>query len=375
MRRESGIAALEAELESFIVARSSKNAALLPRLRGLLDYLGQFCASAAVETEQEIALLDEDSEKIDGELKTLRYQASVLKSDCEKSLGKFRRGWMKAVAEFRRSLEARSQTVSDRVLDRGSRGGLFAAATSSFKIRKVVGESLRMEADVLLPALDEKLAKETEKLDNDLATDWQTYARSRPGRDLIAPGAAVLGVGGSAAMIGNAYALTAAALGQWTSAAATPGWAGVWPAIKLYFGGIPAAKTVAVGAAYTATTPAVIAVGVSIATCWIAKQVILAVQENRVPELVRSTMEEMCEGIEKTLAGKCDEIIELYREQTAEQLAHNESRLEEIEQAVKTRDPQAKVGLVARLEQARRLLQEQRDLAHSLILYLPPANP
>lgn len=382
LRRNSGVAELESELESFIITTSGKNAVMLPRLRALLDYAGQFYSSATADAETCLTFVEGDKEKAASEIAQLQSKVEVLRKDSDKSLEKFKKAWSKSVAVFHRKFEARATPISDRLLDQMSRGGLVGAAASVFKIRQLVGSALRTEIDALLPELDQQLSGHVENLKEDILSDWETYQGTNVKNELLLPAAALLGLGGVGMVLANGLSQTFSVLQAWTAVAGatttvstTVASQGAIPALWAWLWGTGGATATATTAASTAlqtaiaaTTPAIIAVAGFFATNWIAGHVIRAIQENRLPELVRKTIEEMAASIAAKLEERRAEIEAIYRDGIEEQITVTQKRLESLQKTTLEKDPSAKELLAKQISDGRSLIQEQRDLAHSLKL-------
>jgi GTP-binding protein EngB required for normal cell division len=367
LRRDCGVADLESELEKYIVANSEKNVGLLPRLRSLLDYVSEFYFEATGQAEKDLTLLDGGAERIAGEVAQLQAEADALRASCTKCLQKFHKAWDKSVAQFRRKLEGRVDTISDRLLDRLSRGGLIGAASSAFKLRQTIGSALRVEMDVLLPELDQDLGNHAQCLQEEIAADWETYQRAKPGADMITPTVTLLALGGTASMVGvavNQLMAAASALTAVSGASASQGgFAYLWAAM---FGGGTAKAAAAV--AWAAAPPAIFAVAGAVGVNWIAGHIIRATQENRVPELVRKTIEEMAASIAAKLEERRTEIEATYRDGIEEQIRVTQERLADLRKAIIEQDPSLKAHLARQVADGRSLMQEQRDLAHSVKL-------
>lgn len=368
LHRESGVAELEAELERFMIAKSGKNSLMLPNLRLLLDEVANLSKTVEIEAEHDLSVLNADAGQNARALSDLQSDSATLRSDRDKALGKFRRSWNTEIAAFRRKLAARSGAISDRILDRVNRGGFLAVAFSAFQIKSMVGTALRQEVDALLPSLDERLATVTDVLASDIETGWETYQRSLPATPLLLPGVAALGMGLTGTAIASAVTQIGAAVTAATAASAAPTWPGLMPLVKFWLAGSATAKTAAITAASTAVVPAVTAVAISVATTFLSKHIILAVQENRVPALVDETVEETGSDVEAKLHERCEEIVRIYHDGINEQIERTEERHRELQEAIASRDPLAKPALEARLADARRLQHSQGDLDHNMRL-------
>ena len=80
LRRDCGVA----ELEKYIIANSETNAALLPRIQSLLDYVSQFYFEATGQAEKDLMLLDGGAERTAGEVAQLQSEADALRASCTK---------------------------------------------------------------------------------------------------------------------------------------------------------------------------------------------------------------------------------------------------------------------------------------------------
>lgn len=367
LRRDCGVSDLESELEKFILANSEKNVALLPRLQSLLDYVREFYFEATAQAEKDLMSLDDGAEKIAGEVAQLQAEADALRSLHNKCLEKFHKAWDKSVTQFRRKLEGRVDAISDRLLDRLSRGGLIGAASSAFKLRQTIGSVLRVEMDVLLPELDQELGNHAHCLQEEIAADWETYQRAKPGADLITSTFTLLALGGSASMVGVAFNQLMAAASAMTAvsgaSASQGGFAYLWATMA---GG--GTVKVASAAAWAAAPPAIFAVAGVVVVNWIAGHIIRATQENRVPELVRKTIEEMAASIAAKLEDRRAEIEATYRDGIEEQIRVTQERIADLQKAIIEQDPSLKAHLTKQVTDGRSLMQEQRDLVHSLKL-------
>lgn len=367
LRRDCGVADLESELEKYIVANSEKNVALLPRLRSLLDYASEFYFEATGQAEKDLTLLDGGAERIAGEVAQLQAEADALRASCTKCLQKFHKAWDKSVAQFRRKLEGRVDAIADRLLDRISRGGLIGAASSAFKLRQMIGSTLRVEMDVLLPELDQDLGRHAQCLKEDIQTDWETYQRAKPGADMVTPTVTLLALGGTVIMAGEAVTQLMAAASAWTAVGGATASQGAFAALWAWLAGGGTVKA-ASAAAWAAAPPAIIAVAGVLGANWIAGHIIRATQENRVPELVRKTIEEMATSIAAKLEERRAEIEAIYRDGIEEQITVTQERLAGLQKAINEQDPSVKDLLAKQITGGRSLIQEQRDLAHSLKL-------
>ena len=383
LRKETGVADLEAELERFIIETSSKNSSMMPRLRSLLDYVGTFCENTSAEFEKDLSLMNMDMSLITSEIQEIKTRAKDLRKSCDNRLQKFRTDWNKSVIQFQRKLEGRSGAISDGIITRMQRGGLIGAAVSSFKVSNLVKATITNEMQVLLPDLDQKLAAHSQKLSEEIETDWETYSRASNTTDLILPAASMLGLGGTAVALlegfthvqatlgafGGIGSATATAAGPWGLGPTVAGWLGFGS--KLAAGKATAAAT---GAAIATLTPTAIAIGAYFATSWIARHAILAVQENRVPTLVDDAIQKMAETISENLKQRGEEVAASYREIIDEQISSAEERLDELVKGIRDCDPSLKCRLISQAEECQKLIGERKDLGHSLSLITPFPN-
>jgi len=367
LHRESGVAELEAELERFIIAKSEKNSALLPRLRALLDEVGNLSNAVASDAESDLAAFVDDTGKIEQELKDLEGRAKELRRTRDKATEKFRRAWARVVSKFCRDFESRATAAADRILEKINKGGLIGTALGSFKIKRLIEDALRREVSVLLPTLDEQLAAAAESLKAEIDTGWETYQRSRAPTGLVTPTASLLGLGGVATAGAGALSSVGAAVAAWADFASKTNAQGALQALWCALKGGGAVNTAAT-AAMTATVHAAGGIVITFAASWIAQKIIVAVQENRVPELVNSALKTMNAELEKKLVERSQEIIGIYHDLVEEEIAITEERLRDLQQSIASRDPQARPALEARRDEAKQLFAAQRDLAHSLRL-------
>jgi len=377
LRKETGVADLEAELERFIIETSSKNSSMMPRLRSLLDYVGTFCEHASAEFEKDLSLMNTDMSLITSEIQEIKTRAKDLRKSCDNRLKKFRTDWNKAVIQFQRKLEGRSGAISDGIFTRIQKGGLIGVAVSAFKVSTLVKTTLNNELRVLLPDLDQKLAEHCQKLSEEIECDWETFGRSKASNDPFLPAASILGLGGTAVALLDGFTkvqATLAALGNiggQTIIAEGP-W-GLWPTVQAWFGFGPkllAKKLVpdTIAIFYGTLTPTVVAIAAYFAASFIARHAIIAVQEKRVTTLVDDAILKMAEMISENLMQRGEEIQNSYREIIDEQIASAEERLDELAKSVSDCDPSLMTRITGQAEECRRLLGERKDLGHSLSL-------
>jgi GTP-binding protein EngB required for normal cell division len=368
IHRESGVANLETELESFILANSTKNATMLPRLKKLLDYLRQFYNQANSEMGENLSLMSMDTNRLKEEIRELQDRSKNMKTACDASLRKFKTSWSKSVAQFSQKLENRGDPIADRIIQKIQKGGLIGAAAGSFKARNLIEGAISNELRGLLPELDMKLAEHVTNLSTEIEEEWQTYKRGKAQADLALPAASLLGLGGTALALSHGLTAIMAALSASTNVAAVAVVeTGIWTKIVTFFcGGSKVA--VAQASALTTITPAVIGVVTFVVVSWAAKQIIIAVQENRIPELVTESMQRIAEEVTAELEKRGDMIAANYKSTVEEFIERDKLQIEEIEKSVKMADPSIKARLSGQADECKKLLLEHNDLNHSLSL-------
>lgn len=369
LRRENGISELEESLEQFIIQNSSKNVTMLPRLKSLLEFVEGFYQAANSEIAGELGLLTEGGDQITEEIKHLKSSSKEMKHECERSLKKFETNWAKSVDGFCRKLEGRGDFISTRILDKMKRGGLLGSASGALKAARLVEGAVGTELQALLPDLDEKLSEHAQTLSDDIESDWGTHFRVRAQRDLVLPSISLLGLGGSGIAAAVGVSQVFAAVSAWTAvggaAAAQGGAVAFWTSI-VGGGTVSSATTIAIAA----TPPALIGVVATFAVAWVAKEIILAVQDGRVPELVSKSIEEMNAKIPQEMKRRSVEIAESFRSSIDEKIDSDMERLRVLEKSVRESDPKVRVQLEQREKTCRNLLTERQDLGHSMKLLL-----
>jgi signal recognition particle receptor subunit beta len=354
IHRESGMETLQRELESFILATSAKNERTMTRLKGLLDYLRKFYEQAHAAVGESLSLISLDTDQVTREIDDLNDRAKKAKTGCDASLKKFKVAWSKSINQFRSNLQSREDRIADEIIGKISRGGLIGVASGSFKAKELIERSISNELQSLLPDLDLKLSEHVTALSAELESELETYKRVKAQSDFALPSAAILGLGGSAIALTQAFGATSAAvstiIGILNQGAL--GKVGTW---------LVGGPTI-----LSAATPAVLAIATAYAASWAAKKIIIAAQENRIPAMVTEVMNEIAQDVGVKLAERGDEIANTFRAVIDEQIETDRAKILEIEQSIKDSDPSIKTRLVGQADECKKLISQHNDLEHSL---------
>ena len=356
LHRESGMSELQCELERFILSTSTKNERTLTRLKGLLDYLRKFYEQAHAEVGESLSLISLDTEQLTKEIDDLNDRAVKVKAASDASLKKFQVAWFKSIDQFRKNLKNREDRISDQIINKISRGGIIGVASGSFKAKELIERSISNELQSLLPDLDLKLSEHVTALSAELESELETYRRVKAQFEFALPSAAILGLGGSAIALTQAYGATSAAVSTIIGI--------------LNQGMLAKGKVIIMGGptVLSAATPAILAIATAYAASWAAKKIIIAAQENRIPAMVAEAIDEIAQDVGVRLEERCSEIAHTFRAAIEEQIETDRAKILEIEQSIKDSDPSIKIRLTVQVDECKTLMDQHKDLTHSLKL-------
>jgi hypothetical protein len=303
---------------------------------------------------ESLSLISLDTGQLTREINDLNDRATKAKTASDASLKKFKVAWSKSIDQFRRNLKNREDRIADQIIDKISRGGLFGVASGSFKAKELIEKSISNELQSLLPDLDLKLSEHVTALSAELESELKTYKRVKAQFDLALPSAAILGLGGSAIALTQAYGATSAAvstiIGIMNQGLLTKG--------KVIIMGGPTILS--------AAAPAVLAIATAYAASWAAKKIIIAAQENRIPAMVAEAMDKIAQDVGVQLAERGEEIANTFRAAIDEQIQTDRAKILEIEQSIKNSDPSIKTRLTGQADECKKLISQHNDLKHSL---------
>ena len=372
LRRTSGIAEFEEHLEQFILKNSERTADLLPRLRSLLAIVDRIFVEDLRRIESEKALVSSGIAEIEAEQNRLTHESDELTRAAEASLRKFQTAWNNTIRVFQSRLQSRSASVSDRILEKVQRGSMLTVASASFKMKQLVQRSLNNELEAILPELEQKLTEHVTRLSEDLERDWVSCRRTKLPFEIALPTASLVGLGGSALALGSVFTQASAAMAAWGTAAEATVIAGSAPGILPAFWswltgyGVIATGTKTTAVAVATATGTILPVAAAAATflgaVWIAKHVIKATQENRVPALVEETLARMAETIGEQLTNQGHALAATYRESVQEQVNALKDRLATLREAAAKADPEFATRLAAQEKTIRHLLDRNREI-------------
>jgi len=370
---ESGVNSLESELEKFIISKSDKNAALIPRIKNVLITLQAFCETNTRQVTHDIEAMEMDVKLVEDDCARLRVEGAELRKSLRGSLEKFERNWLRETSRFKAAFAAKSDVISDRIIERVARGGLISKSRATFKIGTIVARAINQEIEVQLNDLEASLSKVVSQLSDELDSHLAIYKRCRLGTEKVAVAGNLfaLGLPGTAATI--ACAKATAAVGLWSAYASTAGQVGAAQSAWTWLVGsggtvVTTGKAAALSAAIMGTGVGIAALGVAVIAVAVANGIVGGIHESRIPELVSASILENSDKVVEHLNTRRDEIAKRFSEAIEEQIAANELQLEKLKVAIASHDPALKAALIQQKEQLARLMNRNQDLGHSLKL-------
>lgn len=381
LRRQSGVAALEQALESFLLSCSARGVTAGRRRQKLIDSMRHYCAGREQYLRQLLRQDELDRTALQAKQLELRQNRETFRNDFEHSLQEFERRWQREIVHFERNVLRRTERISDLCIDHFRRGGLLPTVLTSFRLKKKIEKQVTAELDALALELTERLDAAVNALSAEYRDQLDLYlGRHHGGGDPVGQAAALSAVAltagsgilswnsvsGALATLSGSYQTFLALSGSAAQAATANSVANlglVGAAKGLLFGSetaVAAASTAnaAAGAQLALVSSAVATLGTVAAAAvavWLAEKFscfgLKAIQQNRIPELVEHSLREALHRLQTTLDDWRRELLDQARLDHEALLTRLQNELEQLSHTATAGQVEAWQRELVRLQQ------------------------
>ena len=380
LKAENGLTKLENDLGDFIRSHSAETEYLAERAKTIIDEIEKTAMRIDSLYCSDIAKGEIDRKSLEEQQKVISEGLERLQTETAKKLTNFERDWNHTISNISRTIDEKTDILTETIAERISKYSLVEASFKCFKIKKDVLKQIRAEIQAIITPFETNLASSVEKLSLDMNDELSLYVKRINDCDdlktatgsiaisTVAGGAVVAG----GVVAGNAVLTTAPLIVSMITGVTTgttamsAGW------LTSLFGGLgfTAANAATVGINIATVSTGIATMGLSLvgtlAAGFVAKHALNAFQEKRVPALAAEAVTAIKKDLETTLTAAGKRIVQEYNEKTAALIAQENSRLEEVERLLNDDSGEELEKLRERTNQLK-LLQDNCKTARAML--------